>query len=320
MTIFVTGATGVLGRPVLRLLKRAGHEVCALCRSDTNRETLQRHGGTAVQADLFDRRSLAEAMAGCEAVFHLATRIPPAGDMKKPGVWDENDRIRRDGTAAIVEAALHSDTVKTILYPSVSFAYADSGDAWIDATTARIDLSETQRSTLDAEAQVERFAASAGERRGIALRFGALYGPAAADSRQVLALARKGFALPLAPRQAYRSLLWIDDAAAAVMAAFDRAPSGVFDVVEDTPCTQAEAIKALAAAVGRTNLWTLPRWLLRLALPADLRALLARSQRISNARFRQATGWQPAVASQAQGWVLMATTDMPHTASEGAFA
>ena len=112
--------------------------------------------------------------------------------------------------------------------------------------------------------------------------------------------------MPLAPPSAYRSLIWIDDAASAVVAACDHAPSGIFDVVEDDPSTQAQALAALAHAVGRKSLWTLPRWLLRLFLPADLRELAARSQRISSARFRDATGWRPAVPDQRVGWLRMA--------------
>lgn len=320
MTVFVTGATGVLGRPLLRRLIRAGQEVRALCRSDANRKTLQQLGAVPIKADLFDAVSLARAMADCDAVFHLATRIPPVRDMKKPGVWDENDRIRGDGTTAIVAAALRNDDVKTILYPSVSFAYADGGDSWMDATSAKLDISATQKSTLAAEALVARFAASGGGRRGVVLRLGALYGPASAESRQALAMARKGFALPLTPPNSYRSLLWIEDAASALARGLESAPSGIFDVVEDDPFTQSEAVAALAAAVGRTRLWTLPRWLLKLALSTELRELLARSQRISNRRFREATGWHPEVASQRQGWARMAYVAARQQAPEDALA
>jgi len=123
-------------------------------------------------------------------------------------------------------------------------------------------------------------------------------------------MARKGFALPFARPAAYRSSIWIDDAAAAVIDALETAPGGIFDVVDDEPLTQAESIAALAAAVDRKKLWTLPRWLLKLALPADLRDVAGRSQRISNARFRDATGWVPKVPSQRVGWRLMKVCTM----------
>ena len=306
MTVFLTGATGVLGQPVVRLLRNAGHKVKALCRTPSNREVLETLGAIPIEADLFDAASMARAIDGCEAVFHLATRIPAAADMKKRRIWDTNDRIRRIGMRAITDAAMQTGGVRSVLYPSVSFFYAGDGATWIDAANATTDAARPLLSTLDAEAFVARFAASAPDRRGIVLRFGAFYGPTSGQSEQTLAMARKGFAVPLAPPHAYRSAIWIDDAASAVVRAFEGAPSGVFDVVEDEPATQSEMLAALAEAAGRKTLWALPRWLLKLAVPADLRAVLARSQRVSNARFRDATGWKPAVPNQWEGWSRMA--------------
>ena len=306
MIVFVTGATGVVGRPVVYRLRSAGHTVKALCRSDANRELLTTLGAVPVEADLFDADSMAQAITGCDAVFHLATRIPATADLKKPGVWDENDRIRRDGTKAVVEASMRTERLRSIIYPSVSFFYAGSGEDWIDASNARIDAVGPLRSTLDAEAEVARFAASAPARRGVVLRFGAFYGAASRDSEQALAMARKGFALLLAPPNAFKSFIAIDDAASALIKAYEGAPTGVFDVVEDQPSTQSEMAAALAQAVGRKKLWALPRWLLRLALPADLRNTLARSQRVSNARFRRVTGWSPEIPNQREGWSRIA--------------
>ena len=309
MKVFVTGATGVLGRPVVRRLYTAGHEVAALCRSDANRRTLGALGVRPVTADLFDPDDMGRAIDGFDAVLHLATRIPRVGQMGRRGAWTENDRIRRDGTKAIRQAARRGSTVRTLLYPSVTFFYADAGDAWLDATNARTEPCHPLESALQAEAEVAAFADDTPDRRGVVLRFGAFYGPASNDARQSLAMARKGVVLPIAPGGAYRSAIWIDDAASAVVAALDSRVSGVFDVVEDDPATQAQTMAALAQAVGRRRLRPLPRWLLRLALPGDLRTLLARSQRISNARFRDAAGWRPFVANQQEGWLRMAASE-----------
>ena len=323
MTVFVTGATGVLGQPVVRLLREAGHGVKAVCRSQCNREVLETLGAVPIEADLFDAVSMARAIDGCEAVFHLATRIPAAADMKKRRIWDTNDRIRRIGMRAVAEAAMRTDGVRSVLYPSISFFYADRGAAWVDASNATIDAARPLVSTLDAEADVARFAASAPDRRGVVLRFGAFYGPTSEQSGQTLAMARKGLAAPLAPPRAYRSAIWIDDAASAVVTAFDNAPSGIFDVVEDEPVTQSEMLAALADAVGRRKLWALPRWLVGLAVPAELRAPLARSQRISNTRFRDVTGWKPAIPNQWEGWSRIALAagghrGLPQTEPDGA--
>ena len=308
MTVFVTGATGVLGRPVVSSLIASGHAVRALARSDRNVVDLEQAGAVPVRADLFDPGSLAEAIEGCSAILHLATRIPPTSEMRRRGAWAENDRIRREGTRALVDAALASGGVDTVLYPSVAFVYAHSGDRWIDSASGAIQPDHPVCTTIEAEAEIARFAMAGDGRRGISLRLGAFYGPASADSRQAVAMARKGLAMPIAPTDAYKSLIWIDDAASAVVSALENAPSGVWDVAEDEPFTQADAARALATAVGRGGLRQLPRWLLRFAVDRPVRDLLARSQRVRNDRFKQATGWRPEVPNQAEGWRRMADT------------
>lgn len=306
MSIFVTGATGVLGRPVVEELGRRGYRVHALCRSPANRKRIIQQGGIPEEVDLYDIEALTGILEKCDTVLHLATKIPPSTNMKKPGIWDENDRIRRDGMASIVRAARQAGTIGTLLYPSISYFYGDGGANWLDAGNAITEPVSNLHSTLEAEAGVREFASEDNKRRGVILRFGAFYGPDSADSRQSLGLARRGLFLPLAAPSTYRSMTWIDDAARAVVMAVENAPTGIYDVVEDTPFTQKQAASALAAAVGRRKLVALPRFVLHFALPAELRYLLARSQRISNAAFRDATGWRPNVPSQSDGWRLVA--------------
>ncbi len=305
MIVFVTGATGVLGRPVVKRLIANGHEVRALSRSTANRDQLLEAGALPAAVDLYDPRSLATAMQGCDAVLHLATRIPRVMEMKTPGIWDENDRIRIKGTRSLLRAAETVPTVKTILYPSISLFYGDGGPDWITADTATLEPNSADASALTAEDAVNRFAARAADRRGIILRFGTFYGPSSPDSVQTMMMANRGVVLPLAAGNVYKSMIWIDDAARAVIDALERAPGGTYDVVEDLPSTQREALDALAIAVDRKRLLKLPRVLLRMALPAELRTMLSRSQRISNIRFREATGWHPEIPSQRIGWRLM---------------
>ncbi|MDA7946159.1 MAG: NAD(P)-dependent oxidoreductase [Hyphomicrobiaceae bacterium] len=306
MKIFVTGATGVLGRPVVRMLMDDGAEIVALSRSAANRESIVKMGATPVDADLFDVESLSRHITGCGAVLHLATSIPPVSKLRSADALIMNDRIRDAGTKALVEAALASQSVKTFLYPGICFMYADGGARWLAADDAEIRAPSPLRSTLAAERHVAAFDESKTVRRGITLRFGAFYGATSRDSRDMLNMARKGVVLPMAPDDAYRSFIWVDDAATAIHAALENADSGIYDVVEDVPYTQREAIEALARAVRRKRLWRLPRWMLRLALTPELRELVGRSQRVSAKRFKDITGWQPDVRDQTDGWVRVA--------------
>jgi nucleoside-diphosphate-sugar epimerase len=250
MKVFVTGATGVLGRAVVPLLAAAGHQVRGLARSEQNDATLRALGAEPVRADLFAVDSLRQAIAGSDAILHLATKIPPTNAASRPAAWAENDRIRREGTRNLVDAALATG-VETLIYPSVVFVYRDGGARWLEADTAELDPGPI-RSTLEAEAEVARFAATG--RRGITLRSGAFYGPGAPSTEDQLRFARRGVALLIGAADAYQPMIWVDDAASAVVVALDRAPSGVYDVVDDEPMQRGELTAVFARAVGRRRL------------------------------------------------------------------
>lgn len=304
MDVFVTGATGVLGRAVVPLLVAAGHRVRGLARSEQNAATLRGLGAEPVRADLFSVASLREAVAGSDAILHLATKIPPTNEAGRPGAWAENDRIRREGTRNLVDAALAAG-VETLIYPSVCFVYRDGGAQWLEADTAALDPGPI-RSTLEAEAEVARFAATG--RRGITLRNGAFYGPDAPSTADQLRLARRGVALLIGAADAYQPMIWVDDAASAVVAALDRAPAGVYDIVDDEPLRRGELTTAFARAVGRRRLLRPPLWLARL-LGGDAVLTLARSQRVTNRRFKAATGWAPAVPNARIGLARLASSE-----------
>ena len=313
-TIFVTGATGVLGRATFPQLLTSGYTVRALSRGEANDAAIRALGAEPVRANLFDPASLSAALAGADAVLHLATRIPPTSDMRHRSAWVENDRIRAEGTKNLVDAALQSGT-RVFVYPSFAFVYPDSGDAWIDAASTPVDPIDILNSTIAAEREVARFAASGevSQRRGISLRLGGLYGSDLPSTKEELQLARRGISIFGGMPEAFTPALWIDDAASALLAALDRAPSGLYDVVDDEPVRQRQLETALAAAAGRRRLLSVPAWLMRMmAGPAG--EVFTRSLRISNRRFREATGWAPAMRNAVAGMARVGSENPPRPA------
>jgi nucleoside-diphosphate-sugar epimerase len=307
MDVFVSGATGVLGRPVVRLLVAAGHRVHGLSRSAENAALLRGMGAEPVEADLFDAQSVKAAVAGCDAVLHLATRIPPMAQAHRRSAWLENDRIRREGTRNLVVAALAAE-VATFIYPSVCFVYPDSADAWIDAgtTPTQSTASDILQSTLEAEAEVARFADMG--RRGIVLRLGFLYGPQVPSTQEVIRYARRGIGAILGAADAYYPAIWIEDSARAVVAALAQAPAGTYDVVDDAPLRRREVIAAIAGSVGRRRLLRPPAAVGRLVAGAAI-DIVSRSQRVSNRCFTGVTDWAPTVPDARAGWALLASSD-----------
>jgi 2-alkyl-3-oxoalkanoate reductase len=308
-TVFVTGATGVLGRATVPQLLASGYTVRALSRGEANDASIRALGAEPVRGDLFDPDSLARAVAGADAVLHLATRIPPSSEMRRRSAWVENDRIRAEGTKNLVNAALEGGT-RVFVYPSFAFVYPDSGNAWIDAASTPVAPTEILHSTIAAEREVARFAASGdgSHRRGISLRLGGLYGSDLPSTKEQLQLARRGVSTFGGVPDAFTPTLCIDDAALALIAALDRAPSGLYDVVDDEPVRQRQLKTALAAAAERRWVLPLPAWLMRMtAGPAG--EVFTRSLRISNRRFRQATGWAPTVRNAIEGMALLDAAD-----------
>jgi nucleoside-diphosphate-sugar epimerase len=96
------------------------------------------------------------------------------------------------------------------------------------------------------------------------------------------------------------SSIHVDDAAKAVVAALGL-PSGDYNVVDDEPLTSREYGVSVAKAIGAPKPWGIPKWLFRLVGGGPAKYLL-RSQRVSNRRFKEASGWAPAYPSAREGW------------------
>lgn len=303
MKIFVTGATGVLGRPVVKSLVKAEHQVQALSRSARDEALLQGLGACPVEVDLFDVTALTSVLTGTDAILHLATKIPPTGQVSKRSSWLENDHLRRDGMRCLVEAALSTESVQHVIYPSYAFLYPDSGANWIDVSTTAVRPSSLLQSTLDAEAAVTRFAEEG--RHGVSLRLASLYGPESGATREQIEYAQKGLAALPGTKGAYFPQLWVADAASALISALSASvPSGIYDVGDDEPLTRGELFDVMAHAVGRKHLLALPGPLLHL-FSGVAYDQISRSLRISNRHFKEISGWQPLVVSAREGWAQL---------------
>ena len=287
--IVITGSTGVIGRRAVRALLGAGHRVAGVTRSARGRERLESLGARAVEVDVFDEAALRRAFDGADAVINLLTHIPSIERMGEPSAWDENDRLRTEASAVIARAA-GAAGVRRLVQESIAFVYADGGEAWLDedapvvgggVTTTALTAERNARELFDGDTVV--------------LRFGLFTGPDSGFTRAALEAARGGASIAVGPPDAYRPMLWLEDATAAVGAALG-APAGTYNVADADPPTNAEIDAALAAAVGVEAL--------RPRLPQE--GPLARSQRVSCRRLREATGWVQRMRAGTEIWGRLA--------------
>ena len=167
MKVFVAGATGVLGRAAISALVRAGHDVTGVARSAQKAEVVAGLGAQPAVLDVFDADAMARAVTGHEVVCNFATHIPRATYYFR-SAWKTNDRLHRDLSRLLVDAALAAGADRCLQH-SVSFMYADGGDRWLDED-APIDAPPHGAAVLAAEESARRFSREGGV--GIAMRFG----------------------------------------------------------------------------------------------------------------------------------------------------
>lgn len=297
MKVFLAGGTGAVGRHAVPALLAAGHDVTAVARSDEKAQRLSSQGATPVRVSLFDREALAPPVAGHDALVNLATHVPPLRRAARRSAWVEHDRIRREGSAALAGAARDAD-VGRVVQEAITFTYPDRGDVWIDEDVP-LEVPDSFGTAVAAEEAVRRFAEAGGT--GVVLRFGSFYGPGDEFTGMQVRWARRHVGLVLGRAEGYRSSIHLADAGAAVAAALS-APAGAYNVVDDEPLTKRDLATAVGESVGARPWVHLPGRLTPLVAGSNPGSrLLARSQRVSNARFRSATGGAPHYPSVREG-------------------
>jgi nucleoside-diphosphate-sugar epimerase len=300
MRVFVTGGTGAIGSYAVPALIAAGHDVTAMARSDGKAAILTSQGAKAVQVSLFDRTGLAAQFNDHDAVVNLASALPSPARFMLRSAWSDCERIRTEGSANIVDAAV-SAGVGRLVQESVAMIYRDGGDEWIDEDWP-VDRFPIAAGNHAAEFNAHRMAESGCD--AVILRFGLFYGPGAAHSEQIMGLARRHIAFQAGRPDTYLSSIHLADAASAVVAALT-CPVGTYNVVDHHPVTRKQNTQAMAVAVGCGPSLIGPG---RLALLlGDRTTSLTRSLRVGNHRFRAVTDWEPRYPSVWEGYRSMAT-------------
>ena len=308
MKLFVTGGTGALGRAAVRQLVAAGHEVRAVARSDRKAAALETAGAQPMRVDLFDPVAVEGAVAGSEGVVHLATHIPATRRAMRDSAWEENNRLRTDTTRYLVDAAIAAGA-SVVVKESITFIYPDRGADWIEEDVPVTAIGSIIEPTLEGERIVEGFTGDG--RRGIVLRFGLFYGPNNPMTAELLRLARWRASRVAGKAGDYMSSIHTDDAGAAVAAVLD-APAGIYNVADDDPLTRRQYLDAFSRAFELPKLRVTPGWVVK-ALAGKAAGVLLASQRVSNRRFRGATGWAPSYPSAREGWAAVAATEKETT-------
>ena len=307
MKIFVAGATGALGTPVVRKLIERGHEVVGLTRSSAKADRLAEAGAQPVLGDVLDRQAVEDAVSETrpDALVQLLNALPKRGPIR-PKEMDATNVLRVTGTDHLVDASLRHGVTRYVAESMIfGYGYGDRGAAeFTEEDRFPIDPPwPSLKPALDALGHLERRVLAASERglEGIVLRMGLFYGPEVGSTEFMAKMLRRRM-LPL-PGGAPGVVSWIhiDDAAeAAVMAVESKISGEVFNVVDDEPTAFGDHIRAIARALGYPSPYKVPRFLASLA--GRYAALMARTNlRVSNTKAKKELGWAPRYPSAQEG-------------------
>ncbi len=109
MNVFITGATGFIGRHVVKRLAQTEHRMCCLVRETSDVGELKKLGATLVTGDIVDKESVLEGMKGCHWVLNVAGLY---------SFWEPNKHVFTDvnitGARNVMECALETGVAKVV--------------------------------------------------------------------------------------------------------------------------------------------------------------------------------------------------------------
>jgi nucleoside-diphosphate-sugar epimerase len=296
MRVFIAGASGAIGRPLVERLVAAGHEVTGTTRTPEKAELLRAAGAEPVVLDAFDTAALRDAVVAArpDVVMNQLTSLSEPMNPRRYGRWLETtNRLRAEVTPVLVDAAREAGA-RRVVAQSVSFLTAPEGPPVVDETARLwLDVPDDARSGVEALRTMEEAVVGAG---GIVLRYGFFYGPGTSYARdgQVAGEIRRRRLPVVGGGGGLASFIHVEDAADATVRALDHGEPGIYNVVDDTPVAQAEWVPELARLLEAKRPRRVPAWLARLATSPQVAAFATQARGSSNAKARAQLGWQPA--------------------------
>jgi nucleoside-diphosphate-sugar epimerase len=306
MRVFVAGASGAIGRPLVPLLVAAGHEVTGTTRSEERAGAIRAAGARAAVVDALDSEALHAAVveARPEVVVHQLTALPERYNPRDKSIYDATNRLRGAVTGTLLEAA-RAAGARRFLCQSIAFAYAPGSRPEVKGEDAPLVLGAPApfRKGVRTLVEMERAVVGTEHLEGLVLRYGWFYGPGTyygEDGSIAMDVRKRRF--PVIGRGAgLWSFIHVDDAASATAAAVERGAPGVYNIVDDDPAPMGEWIPAYADAIGARKPLRVPTWLARL-VAGGMASMVSVQPGASNAKAKRELGWEPRWRSWREGF------------------
>ncbi|MGC2412151.1 MAG: NAD-dependent epimerase/dehydratase family protein [Stellaceae bacterium] len=303
MLLALTGATGFIGQHLLRELPKRGYRLRVLLRRPTAVPTWT---SSAVIGDLARPQNMSSALAGVDAVIHSAGLAQAMS-----GVPEDDYRvINTEATIGLARAARRAGAKRFVFLSSIRAQCGPTADTVLTEAIEPRPTDAYGKSKLAAERGLAEL-----DIDWVSLRATLVYGPGVrGNMAQLMRLARSPFPLPLGSLRARRSLLAVENLAAAIEAVL--ATPGTlrrpFIVADPQALTVAEMIAAMRHALGRRpNVFPLPATLLELLLRAAGREYIYErlsGSLVADPSALMSIGWTPPLATAAGLAGLMRAT------------
>jgi nucleoside-diphosphate-sugar epimerase len=305
--VFVAGASGAIGRPLVRQLVEGGHDVVGITRSTEKAGQLRTLGASPAVLDAFDTDALKSAVVAArpDVVINQLTSLPDRLNYRKAEeTFGATNRLRGE-VGPVLAAAATEAGARRLISQSICFYYASTGKPTHTEDDPLMELppdTPGARGMIAVEA-LERSTLETPGLEGVVLRYGFFYGPGTAYAsdgswaedvrRRRLPIVGKGTGI--------FSFIHVEDAASATVAALDRG-SGIFNVSDDESARMADWVPVYAEALGAKPPRRIPLWLARLAGGKQAAVMAERLEGASNEKAKRELGWQPRYPSWREGF------------------
>lgn len=252
--VFVAGASGAIGRPLVAALVAAGHEAIGMTSGEEGVKVLQEKGAEGVVLNALDAGAVTATIARIRphAIIDELTSLPKRytpEEMRKAAPRDRE--IRLEGGANLHRAALETG-VKRYIVQSTGFFYGRGQGLASEDDPLAHDATPGVAGSVATYTRIENRVFGSPGLEGVALRYGFFYGPHTYHDPKNGSIAdqlRQRQYPVIDPARGVSSFIHVEDAAAATVSALEIRP-GVYNIVDDDPLALAIWLPAFAAFIG----------------------------------------------------------------------
>ena len=254
MRVFVAGATGAIGRPLVSALAAAGHEPVGMTSSEHGLRILRQIGIHGVMADALDAGAIYAAVGRVrpDAVIEELTALPRDYTQEAMrAAADRDRRVRLEGGRNVHNAA-RAAGAKRYIVQSTGFFYGPGAGLAAETDALAVDATPGIAGSVRTYMQIEERVVGAREMEGVALRYGFFYGPGTyqdLETGSVSQQVREQMYPVIGSGAGVYSFVHVEDAAAATVAALECEP-GVYNIVDDDPSEMRVWLPAFARFLG----------------------------------------------------------------------